>query len=87
MPAPPILADTCTLHRLANNSPSTFNRPRGQQRMLYFCIRSQLVEKRGPEQVTRTLIENGFVWQEDGFVRDQTLIVVDGVIHSLQADR
>ena len=35
--------------------------------------------------MTRTLIENGFVWQEDGFVRDQTLIVVDGVIHSLQA--
>ena len=35
--------------------------------------------------MTRTLIENGLVWQEDGFVRDQTLIVVDGVIHSLQA--
>ena len=35
--------------------------------------------------MTRLLIENGQVWQEDRFVRDHTLIVVDGVVRALQA--
>ena len=33
--------------------------------------------------VTRLLIENGRIWQEDRFLRDHTLIVADGVVRAL----
>ena len=38
----------------------------------------------GEIQVSRTLIENSWVWQEDGFVSGQRLILHDGVIEGLQ---
>ncbi len=50
--------------------------------ILSFALASMKIV--GAVLLTRLLIENGQIWQEDRFLRDHTLIVADGVVRALQ---
>ena len=83
MPAPHILSEPRQLPRLTIGQLrlSVIAAP-AMNVILSFTLAA--IHKSGPAPVMRILIENGQVWQEDGFVSGQTLTVADGLIHNLK---